>query len=116
MQTASTHGGDLSQDSGPGTSHRSGVAEKVSKLPDDLASRRTRQMFNTLSASSVGLELGVAVIITLLGGIWLDNQLGTTPWLMLLCLVIGLIAGFRNVLRAVERADRAAAGEESRRG
>jgi ATP synthase protein I len=77
----------------------------------DPAARRSKRVYNALSASSVGLELGVAVIISLLFGMWLDRKLGTTPWLMLVFLVIGLIAGFRNVLRAVARAERAAADE-----
>jgi F0F1-type ATP synthase assembly protein I len=40
---------------------------------------------------------------------WLDGKLGTTPWLMLLWLGLGLVAGFRGVFRAVRRADREAA-------
>ncbi|MEO8703521.1 MAG: AtpZ/AtpI family protein [Kofleriaceae bacterium] len=77
----------------------------------DPASKRTRGMYNALSASSVGLELGISVLVAMLGGIWLDNRLGTTPWLMLLCLGFGFAAGFRGVLRAVKRADRAAEAE-----
>ena len=68
-------------------------------------------MYQALSASSVGLELGISVLIGLLGGLWLDDRFGTEPWLMLACLVIGLIAGFRGVLRAVARADKAARAE-----
>jgi ATP synthase protein I len=64
-------------------------------------------MYQGLSASSAGLELGLAVIIGLLIGMWLDKQLGTEPWLMLLFLVFGLVAGFRNVLRAASRAEKA---------
>jgi len=113
MQTASTHRGDLSQDSARETAHRSGVAEKVSKsrMPDDYASRRTRQMYQALSASSVGLELGISVLLGLLGGLWADGRWGTAPWLMLAGLVVGLIAGFRAVMRAVRRADRADGAE-----
>jgi ATP synthase protein I len=47
-------------------------------------------------------------VIGLLVGMWLDGRLGTTPWMMLLWLCIGLAAGFRGVLRAVGRADREA--------
>ena len=73
----------------------------------DPAAQRTKRAFTVLTASTVGLELGVAVIVSLLFGMWLDKKLGTEPWLMLLCLVIGLIAGFRNVFRAVARAQKA---------
>jgi ATP synthase protein I len=87
----------------------------------DPAARRSKRAYNALSASSVGLELGIAVVIGLLFGMWLDRRFGTEPWLMLAFLVIGLVAGFRNVLRAVARADKAAADEdredrEGRRG
>lgn len=77
----------------------------------DPAARRAKRAFTTLSASSIGLEFGLSVVIGLLGGRWLDQRLGTTPWLMMLLLVLGLVAGFRNVLRAVQRADRASRDE-----
>lgn len=75
--------------------------------PIDPAARRAKRMYNGLSASSVGLELGLAVVIGLLFGMWLDGKLGTEPWMMLLFLVFGLVAGFRNVIRAIARADKA---------
>ena len=71
-------------------------------------------MYQALSASSVGLELGVSVLLGLLGGMWLDGKVGSEPWFMLLGLVIGFIAGFRGVMRAVERSDKAAKAEEAR--
>jgi F0F1-type ATP synthase assembly protein I len=73
----------------------------------DPAARASRRMYDGLSSSSVGLELGIAVIVALLFGMWLDRKLGTAPWLMLVFLVLGLVAGFRNVLRAVARAEKA---------
>lgn len=116
LQPVASQGGDLSQDSVRGTAHRSPVAEKVSQRMDDPASRRTRGMYQALSASSVGLELGVSVLIGLLGGLWLDGKAGTDPWLMIAGVMLGLVAGFRGVLKAVERSDKAAAAEEKRRG
>jgi ATP synthase protein I len=79
------------------------------------AARNGRAFYQTLSASSVGLELGLAVVLGVLFGRWLDGKLGTTPWLMLVFLVLGFAAGFRGVVRAVRRADRAAEAE-ARRG
>ncbi len=78
----------------------------------DPASRNAKRAYNALSASSVGLELGISVGIGLLVGYYLDRWLGTEPWMMLLWLVLGLVAGFRGVFRAVNEADRAAASEE----
>jgi ATP synthase protein I len=102
MQPVSSHRGDLSQESELTPVHRSGVQLH------DPASKRGRQAYHALSASSVGLELGIAVVISLLFGMFLDRKLGIEPWMMLLFLGFGLVAGFRGVLRAVRRSDRAA--------
>ncbi|MFN0247884.1 MAG: AtpZ/AtpI family protein [Kofleriaceae bacterium] len=74
--------------------------------------------YDYLSNTSVGLELGISVIIGVLFGYWLDRQIGTEPWMMLLFLVLGFVAGMRGVLRAVKRSDRKAArdAEEAARG
>ena len=103
--------GDLSHDSGTSSAHRSPVkpAPTMSSAAlDGGAARNGRRFYHTLSASSVGLELGLSVVFGVLFGRWLDGKLGTAPWLMIVFLVLGLVAGFRSVLRAVHRLDRAA--------
>src|SRR6187200_1593602 len=103
MQTASSHSGDLSHEAASGTAHRTRVTPAAdAAAPSAL---RGKRFYNALSASSVGLELGLSVVIGVLFGMWLDGKLGTAPWLMLAWLGIGLAAGFRGVLRAVRRAD-----------
>jgi ATP synthase protein I len=117
MPSGLTHSGDLSQDSGSGSAHRSPVtptdveaaaAARATVAGVSGASRGGKQFYNALSASSVGLELGLSVVLCILLGVWLDGKLGTQPWLMLVLLGIGLAAGFRSVMRSVRRADRAA--------
>ena len=56
--------------------------------------------------SSIGLVLVVATIIGLVGGYYADRLLGTSPWLLLVGLVLGIAAGFVNLFRSVTRADR----------
>ncbi|OLD38009.1 MAG: hypothetical protein AUI57_08780 [Candidatus Rokubacteria bacterium 13_1_40CM_2_68_8] len=56
--------------------------------------------------SSIGLTLVVATVIGLVGGYYADRWLGTTPWLLLLGLVLGIVAGFVNLVRSVKRAER----------
>lgn len=102
MQPGPTHSGEMSQESPSADAHRKGVI-------DDPASRRTRGMFETLSLSSMGLELGLSVIIGLMFGRWLDAKAGTDPWLMIVFLIFGFAAGLRGVIRAVAKADRMAA-------
>jgi ATP synthase protein I len=114
MKTAGSHSGDLSQPATAEPAHRTPVTPARTPAPDaDTASpaaRGGKRFYNVLSASSVGLEMGLSVVIAVLIGMWLDSRLGTTPWLMLLWLLFGLAAGFRGVLRAVRRADREVPG------
>ncbi len=51
----------------------------------------TRLALELVSGVLVGAGLGYA----------LDRWLGTTPWLMMLFFLLGLYAGFRNLLRVV---------------
>ena len=122
MQTAGTHSGDLSHAAPGGASHRTPVTGPGPAASDAVtaaghvaapAAARGRRFYNVLSASSVGLEMGLSVVLGVLVGIWLDGRLGTAPWMMLLWLGFGLAAGFRGVLRAVSRADREIPSEPS---
>jgi len=70
------------------------------------AAAATRTVFSALTASSVGLEFGVSVVIGALFGRWLDGQLGTTPWLMIVLLGFGFAAGVRSMMRAMRKLDR----------
>ncbi len=56
-----------------------------------------------LRLSSVGLTLAIAVAIGALGGWWLDDYLGTDPWLTVAGLVLGSAAGFYELIREVNR-------------
>ncbi|MGH7304536.1 MAG: AtpZ/AtpI family protein [Candidatus Rokuibacteriota bacterium] len=56
--------------------------------------------------SSIGLAMVIATVIGLVGGYYADRLLGTSPWLLLLGLGLGIAAGFVNLFRSVNRADR----------
>lgn len=43
-----------------------------------------------------------SVFGSLSGGIWLDRQLGTTPWLMLIFMVAGIAGGTYTIYRTVK--------------
>jgi len=47
--------------------------------------------------SSLGFAVALAVVIGLAVGYWLDKLFGTSPWLTLIFLVLGIVAGFRNL-------------------
>jgi ATP synthase protein I len=56
--------------------------------------------------SAVGIALVLATVIGLAGGYYLDRWLGTSPWLTLIGLGFGIAAGFVNLFRTVNRAER----------
>ena len=56
--------------------------------------------------SSIGFALVIATVIGLVGGYYADRLLGTSPWLLLVGLLLGIAAGFVNLFRSVNRAGR----------
>ena len=50
-------------------------------------------------AMAIGLELGGAVIICLIPGSWADKKPDTAPWLTLVGLLLGTVAGLAAVIR-----------------
>ena len=47
--------------------------------------------------SAAGIEVAISTVIGLLGGRWLDEKLGTAPYLTVIGLLLGTVAGFRSV-------------------
>ena len=76
------------------------LARGVTMKPDSKAWRALR---NAAMVSSVGLTLVLATVIGLGMGYLLDRWLGTKPWLMLLFMILGIVAGFVEMIRAVMR-------------
>jgi ATP synthase protein I len=52
---------------------------------------------------ALGIELALSVVVGLLGGQWLDGKLSTRPYLTLLGLILGVIAGFRSILQTLRK-------------
>ncbi len=48
------------------------------------------------NASSVGTSLAFSVLIGAGMGWWLDKTFGTKPWLFLIFMICGIIAGFKK--------------------
>ena len=68
------------------------------------------------SASVVGLNLVSATFVGLLIGWWLDRWLDTKPWLLLTFLILGIAAGFKNVVIEVRKIQKADAEEHEDHG
>lgn len=60
--------------------------------------------------SYLGIFFGVSVVVGYAGGSYADRRLHTAPWLMLLGVLCGIAAGFKELLRLGRRFQR-----ESRR-
>ncbi len=58
--------------------------------------------------------MGLAVVLGWFVGHWLDGKLGTDPYLMLLFVVLGSVAGFKGVLRVARQFKRADEAQEAK--
>ena len=72
-----------------------------------------RQLMRSLGfLSSLGICMVASSFIGLFIGYSLDKWLGTSPWMTLIWLVIGIISGFRNIFILTRRALREQEKEE----
>ncbi|MCK5205032.1 MAG: AtpZ/AtpI family protein [Desulfobacterales bacterium] len=53
--------------------------------------------------SSLGLSVSLSIFIGLAVGIYLDRRFETSPWCTLIFLMLGIIAGFRNIAIAIRK-------------
>lgn len=62
--------------------------------PRKVASRGSK-------ALGAGMTLAVAVGAFAYGGLWLDAQFGTKPWLLLLSVGCGIVGGILHLIRVL---------------
>lgn len=53
--------------------------------------------------SSLGLMLPSSIAIGLFFGYFLDRRLGTSPWLLLVFLILGIASGLLSLFRALRK-------------
>lgn len=65
---------------------------------------------------TIGLQMGLSVAIGLVIGVALDRYLGTAPWMALIFLILGVIAGFVALFRLAKeiQKDQDFRGEEKK--
>ncbi len=56
--------------------------------------------------SAIGLEMGFSVAIGAAMGYYLDRFFKTGPWLTLIFLILGVIAGFRSLFSIMKDIDK----------
>lgn len=69
-------------------------------------SERGRQIKAYARVGALGIELVASTVIGLLGGRWLDGKLGTDPWLSIVGLILGVVAGFRSLYQTAKSENR----------
>jgi ATP synthase protein I len=66
--------------------------------------KKKNKHFESLGlASMMGIHLVSGVLVGMGMGYYLDKFFGTKPWLMLLFLVFGIVAGYKNMFREMKR-------------
>lgn len=69
-----------------------------------------------LELSGIGIQLVVSTFVGLAMGYWLDRLMGTSPYLSLLFLILGIISGFVNMIRLARKAERDRDGSNHQAG
>lgn len=80
-------------------------------MPDSPGTLKTLGQLST-----VGLSFVLALVMGFGGGYWLDQQLGSKPWLSFLGFFLGLAAGVLNVYRVLQSTGSSSTGDERRPG
>jgi ATP synthase protein I len=65
------------------------------------------------TVSSIGISMVLATFMGFGAGYWLDKQLGTSPWLLIIGLLIGIVAGFKNIFVIIDRVEKEQKKNES---
>ena len=67
----------------------------------------TKKMLKQLGvASTLGFQVAFSIFIGLGIGVWLDSRFGTFPWLALVFMIFGIVAGFLNYYRFIKKQQR----------
>lgn len=54
-------------------------------------------------AGTLGIQLVASTFIGLAMGYYLDDWLGTKPWMLIIFLILGIVAGFRSIYQEAMR-------------
>ena len=81
-----------------------GAAFRPRKATSTVArSARGKQLKQFARVGALGIELSLSTVIGMLGGRWLDSKLSTAPVLTIFGLLLGVVAGFRSLIRAARK-------------
>lgn len=82
-------------------------AQSARSLDMGTGAQATRDMTGMSRGLRLGTEFIAAILVGAVAGYLLDRWLNTSPWIMLVMLMIGFAAGVLNVVRAAGDLNRA---------
>lgn len=85
-------------------SQRISAAKPPEPTADDAQEAAGRQGLS--QALRLGVDLVAGVLVGAGLGYAIDQVAGTSPWFLIVCFFLGTAAGFRNMLKSVERLDK----------
>jgi ATP synthase protein I len=69
-----------------------------------IPKERPFPMAKYLSAASIGIEMGAALVVGMGIGWFIDRTFKTQPWGLAIFTGFGIVAGFRNLIVAARKA------------
>ena len=69
---------------------------------DNKDLHKDRPLKGFLLTTSVGITMVVSILIGLIIGIYIDKYLGSRPWFTIIFIILGVIAGFKNLHRTMK--------------
>ena len=73
-------------------------------MPKKMARKDRRELYKSMGfLSSLGINMVVSTLIGMAMGYYLDEWLGTKPWMLVIFLIFGIVAGFRNIFILTNR-------------
>ena len=60
------------------------------------------QLRRAMGLTTIGLEFVMVGCLPILGGYWCDGRLGSSPWLTIVGVVVGLALAMYNLIRRVQ--------------
>ena len=84
------------------------LERKLATFPGEDRNRVERSY---LRFAGVGVQYALTILVLTLVGVWLDDQLGTEPLLLLVCLLLAFVGATWSLVRQVLAPDKREPGQ-----